>query len=381
MTLLALSRTSFALALAAAMALPAAPVQAQQQADTIFSKVTPSFRERAFMRINYVNAKVKTTSGDAYDVTGPVVGKSDIRNFLGTGSSYTSGYRGRTRQSDYDAVAGNLERATTQDADAGCEAVRNGLGTPCGIRARGSNTVGTMALSLGYYLDDEMSWVVEAYVLAAPLKVAAYGDGVASRSLNGQNVINLKMLPPTAVLGKYFGSDKDSFRPFVGLGASYAFFYDAKATDSFNTFVGGSNPGDTTVKVKNALGVGPFVGFQAKMDETWHLGLNVGKLRYKTDATLTTRNTMISKDSAVLTAFGPSVQGAVDGADIIGSNIRNVPQNAIQGVSIVMCDLANAKAGLTTGNTNCSNNFGTFVRKAPVVFDNTLFMLSLGRSF
>ncbi len=381
MTFLALSRTSFVLALAAAIALPAAPVQAQQQADTIFSKVTPSFRERAFMRINYINAKVKTTSGDAYDVTGPVVGKNDIRNFLGTGSSYTSTYAGRKSKGIYDGVATAFEDGAAEDADAGCEAERNGLGTPCGIRARGSNTVGTMALSLGYYLDDEMSWVVEAYVLAAPLKVSAYGDGVAALSLNGQNVINLKMLPPTAVLGKYFGSNKDSFRPFVGLGASYAFFYDAKATDSFNTFVGGSNPGDTTVKLKNALGVGPFVGFQAKMDETWHLGLNVGKLRYKTDATLTTRNTMISENSAVLKAFGPAAQRAFDAAGIVGSNAQSVPQNAIAGVSIVMCDLANAKAGLTTGNTNCSNNFGTFVRKAPVVFDNTLFMLSLGRSF
>lgn len=373
-------------AAAAALAL-CTPWVGAAETEGIFDKIQPSFRDRAFMRISYINANVKTTSKDAYDVTGPVVGKNDIATYL-TGNRFTSKYLNTTPSASrtsaiYNTISGNFTQSLELDAVA-CPAVTDGLGTPCGIRSRGSSTVGTAALSLGYYLDDEMSWVVEAFVLAAPLKISAYGDGSASAYLNGKNIINVKMLPPTAVLGKYFGEAKDTIRPFVGFGASYAFFFDVQATDTLNTFQGGRSPGDTSVKLKNAFGVGPFVGLKGQLDDTWHVSLNVGKLRYKTDATLVTRNTTITNESDVIKAFGPNTQAAVVALDA-PMNRRPSPNPGDPGylapLTILMCDLADAKAGLTASSNNCSSNFGTFVRKAPVVFDNTLFMLSVGRSF
>lgn len=398
MTFLALARTSFALALAAAVALPSAPVHAQQ-ADTIFSKVTPSFRERAFMRINYISASVKTTSGDAYDVTGPVVARGDIQRYLGSGSGYpTANYmfnRGngaaaggtssniRLGAGDYTTLDNVVETAI--DLDVGeCAALAAGLGTPCGVKARSAAKVGTVALSLGYFLDDEMSWSVEALVLAAPLKVAIYGDG--NNQVNGKRILDAKLLPPVAILGKHFGAASDKIRPYVGLGASYAFFYDVRATDTLNQYVGGRSTGDTTVKVKDSLGFGPFIGMRAQLDDTWHLGFSMGKLRYKTEATLTTRNTTITSDSGVIQAYTFNVVDAIQrGEDLYqGNTVRGgaatVPTGYTAGQSVgtttaLMCDLARAKFG----NTDC--NLGTYVRKQNTVLDNTLLMLSLGRSF
>jgi outer membrane protein len=398
MTFLALSRTGFAVALAAAMALPSTSVQAQQ-ADAIFSKVTPSFRERAFMRINYVSATVKTTSGDAYDVTGPVIPRNGLQNFLGSASGYpTANYmfnRGngdaaggttstlRLGASDYNTLNTIVEDAL--DLDVGeCAALAAGLGTPCGVKARSAAKAGTMALSVGYFFDDELSWSVEALVLAAPLKVAIYGDG--NNKINGQRILDAKLLPPTFILGKHFGSAKDRIRPFLGLGASYAFFYDVKATDTLNTFVGGRNSGDTTVKLTDSLGVGPFMGLRAQLDETWHLGFSLGKLRYKTQATLTTRNTTITSDSGVISAYPFAVTDAIQNGEELYSKVTvrggtaTVPAGYSAGqvvgtTTALMCDLARAKYG----NTNC--NQGTFVRKQNTVLDNTLLMLSVGRSF
>ncbi len=413
MTFLALSRTGFAVALAAAMALPSTSVQAQQ-ADTIFSKVTPSFRERAFMRINYVSATVKTTSGDAYDVTGPVIARGDVKKYLGTGSAYSASNLymfnkglGGSNDADgnfvpgptttsalngsiYNSISTILE-GTESTADKGielaipdCAALAVGLGTPCGVKARSAAKVGTMALSVGYFFDDELSWSVEALVLAAPLKVAIYGDG--NNKINGQRILDAKLLPPTAILGKHFGSAKDRIRPFLGLGASYAFFYDVKATDTLNTFVGGRNSGDTTVKLTDSFGFGPFMGLKAQLDDTWHLGFSLGKLRYKTQATLTTRNTTITSDSGVLSAYPFAVTDAINNGEqkystvTVRGGTATVPAGYSAGqvvgtTTALMCDLARAKYG----NTDC--NQGTFVRKQNTVLDNTLLMLSVGRSF
>jgi outer membrane protein len=379
----ALSRTGFAVALSAVLASMVAPAQAET-VDSIFAKVSPSVRDRMFFRLNYIQANVKTTAGDAYDVTGPVVRSGELRQ-MGVGGSYNYSRNGvlvgansGIRRAYYNpasnatlltSAAYIFENALVADANAGCESERAGLGTPCGIRAKGQATVGTPALSAGYYLDDEFEWVLEAYVLAAPLKVDVYGDG--HNHLNGQNIMKLKLLPPTAVLGRYFGEKNDAIRPFVGFGGSYAMFFDVRATDFLNSYQGGGNAGDTTINIKNVMGFGPFLGVKAELFDGWHFSLNVGKLRYKTEATITTRNTTITSDSLVLQDYGVNAQNANSaGAGVLATNA-----DGTNGVTNLMCDLANAKYGSTT----C--NHGTFVRKQSTVLDNTMFMLGVGHSF
>jgi len=259
-----------------------------------------------------------------------------------------------------------------------CPQLLDGLGTPCGIKARSDSSVGTPAISVGYFLDAQKSWVIEAFLLAAPLKATVFGDGRGG--LNGKEIINLKLLPPTVTLGHYFGSEESRIRPYFGMGASYAIFFDARATATFNEYQGGK----TSVSLKNSLGFGPFFGAMGKINDDWHVSLNIGKLRYKTEATLITRNTRITSESGVTNDYGPAVAIAIDSLDSLGQRPEfagsNPPDGFTPGQSVgaltaLMCDLAKAKYG----NNNC--NQGTFVRKQSTKLDNTLFMLSVGRRF
>jgi len=382
-----------AIAAAATAAMPGA--MASDRLDGLFSSIQPALRDRAFMRLNYVHANVKTTSGDAYDVTGPVVGASDIITYLSSNATtpYVSmfntangavvdpnfyNFASGALTGNFGFFQGPLNALAVDAVSQNCPQLRQGLGTPCGIKARSDASIGTPALSVGYFLDAQKQWVIEAFLLAAPLKATVYGDGRGS--LNGKEIIDLKLLPPTVTVGHYFGSEKSRLRPYAGIGASYAIFFDVRATSTLNSYQGG----DTDISVKNAFGVGPFVGLMGQINDDWHISLNVGKLRYKTEATLVTRNTRITKESAVTNDYGPQVDIAIDSLESLGGRPATVgaspPDGYVPGQSIapltaLMCDLAKAKYG----NNNCSH--GTFVRKQSTKLDNTLFMLSIGRRF
>ncbi len=74
-----LSKTGLAASLlCAALAGGTTGVQAGTLQDTIFAKVDSASANRMFVRLSHINVNVKTTSKDAYDVTGPVLGADDF---------------------------------------------------------------------------------------------------------------------------------------------------------------------------------------------------------------------------------------------------------------------------------------------------------------
>lgn len=363
-----------------ALAWAGAASAAEQDQGGIFAKLTPAYKDRVFMRLNYVYANVKTESKEAYDVTGPVVAKGDIVKYLGVGSGYVSRYVTVTNdpvdEDTYDTVGSNLDLAMERDATAGVQGAGLGLGTPHGLKAR-SGSAGTPAISVGVFLDEDRKWLMEAFLLAAPLKLSVYGDGQkltgGPNGINGKKILTTDMLPPTVLLGRYFGDKNARFRPYLGVGASYAIFFNTKATQFLNQFQGGANPGDTTVTSKNAFGIGPFVGFQANLNDDWHASLNVGQIKLKSEATLITRNTTIETGADVLTHYGAKVaQRVVVTSENLFDWIDPDTGLPIGVTTATMRDLARAK-GLT--------NSGTFVRKQENKFTNTIFMLSVGRKF
>jgi outer membrane protein len=395
-----LSKAGFAASLCAALTGWSTGVQAGTLQDTIFAKVEPSVRDRMFFRLSYIVANVKTTSKDAYDVTGPVLARGDIDKYIGDGQTgFVSGFTGSDGNdpsshgfddtgsfvpSTYSSlIKAAIENGMTNEyANSKCAAVLNGLGTPCGIKAKSSARVGTPALSVGYFLDDDHGWALEAFLLAKPIKASVYGEG--KNGLNGQKIVETNLLPPVVLFGKYFGNAKDEFRPYLGLAASYAIFYGAKATQALNKYQGGASASDTTVSIKNAEGFGPFVGlnFQPKQSD-WNLNFSLGKLRYKTVATLVTKNTTILSDSAVLKDFGVVLSDAIrKGNNVFSGTVNETGTPAgykagdtVTATTALMCDLARAKYG----NNDCSH--GTFVRKTATTLDNTMFVFSVGRSF
>jgi outer membrane protein len=393
------------LARAAAVAAWVATVASTAAAGTLqdnllFKPEALQARPRLFFKLSYLNAHIKTTSKDARDVTGPVLARGDFGRYLFTDDFVSSfetragGTTVRSMENLYDPdsidVAQTIEAKYDQQADEShCEAARAGIGTPCGIRVKSNTTVSTAALSLVYFLDEAYSWAIEAFVLAAPVHAGVNGDG--NNHLRGQKIVDTRLLPPIVTLGHYFGNSPTGLRPYLGLGLSYAIFYNTRATQALNAYQGGSNVGDTTVHISNSWGAGPFMGLHYGSDtDGWQYSLSIGRLRYKTESTLVTRNTRFTNESVVLQDFGAYVSSGLAGADgtykvtdptkaitvkTTGAPVGFQAGQAVHVTTAVMCDLARAK----NGSQDC--NQGTFVRKAATTLDNTMYMLSLSRRF
>lgn len=386
--------------------------------DGLALKIATSVKDRVFVRAGAIHVKVKTKSGETYDVTGPVITKAELEALGAQGTTYIRDAlidRGVSS-----GIAGNINSALKQAA--GLPALLTAmdysgltaLGTPPGITASAQERVGTAGISLGVYLSDDYTWVVEAYVLAAPISttvsangrgsVRGDGEGIDSPAqyfkpfgLQGQKIISTKLLPPILMLGRYWGAKDARFRLYTGLSAMYALFYDTKATEALNSYVGGSNPGDTTVSFKNTFGFGPMLGFKYQFTDDWHLSLNVGTMKLKTQGTLVTRNTNFTQASGAIQDYGVSgFQYDSDGNLLPAADVKTV-SDAIYAGQMGLVEASNiplsrkaayAAVGGVTGVVSAGvaklrgqTNLGTYVRKADTTLDSTMFMLSVGRSF
>jgi outer membrane protein len=369
-----------ALAIGAFLTCALVAQSAVAQTRSIFPEEMPStWRERFFMRLGYTSAFIKTKSGETYDVTGPVLSRDQLAAAFQRGIAISTPgnplYDANSPNNDQNdgesfRLFGERLLGTNPVSDPGLLAAAGltGLGTPKGVRAKAGNA-GTPTLSLNYWLTDEYMWAVEAFVLGVPLDVKAYGDAINAEgkpmAINGKELISTKMLPAFVVLSRYFRDPKATFRPYIGLGAMYAIFFDSKASSILNTYVGGN----TSVSVKNSFGVGPFAGLVANATDSWHVNLSLGQIQLKTTATLTTADTMIKTGDLVLADYQSTLAAGIRAADL--------PRN-----------WAGEASGLTTALTSIAaslkgtpGNLGTFVRKTDEKFTNTIVTLSVGKSF
>ncbi|MFY9479430.1 MAG: OmpW family outer membrane protein [Aquabacterium sp.] len=363
-------RAGATMALPLTMLLAAAPAQAEKlDDDASFSlKLATALRERTFMRAGVIYVDVKTDSGEAYDVTGPVIRPGDIR--------------AASDQNDplyVDVIDHQNLAGDTLDAQMAIAGL-SGLGAPPGVKARAGN-LGTAAISIGHYLTDDFTWMVEAYVLALPLRAKIYGDGLNGTGkpnfINGKHILSTKLLPPTVALGRYWGHKDAKFRPYTGVMGMYAIFFDTKPTATLNDYMGGTSPNDTSVSLKNAFGIGPSLGFKYQFNDDWHVSFNIGSVKLKTEATLTTRNTQFTSRSAVLDDYPQPVLTAIkftrdnfDGDPIYGPAYYATPEVG-GAVTLFLKNVATERGG----------NLGTYVRKQQTTLNNTLMMFSVGRSF
>jgi outer membrane protein W len=207
---------------------------------------------RNYVRGGYAHLKLNTESGDARDITGPIIRPSDnpLLGLLGIPA----------------------------------------LGVPAGVQAEVGNA-GSAFVSLGRFLTPH--WAIEGVVLALPFEHEVRGAGSIARL---GPVATLKQLPPTVILHRYFGDASASFRPALGLGINYTRFFDAKATPALEQYTGGP----TTVSLSSSWGPGAFASGLWRIDRRLHLNLLIGYVDVSTTATLVTRNTRLTNNSPVL---------------------------------------------------------------------------------
>jgi outer membrane protein len=158
------------------------------------------------------------------------------------------------------------------------------IGTNIGTR---TDVGGDTQLSGGltYMYTDHFSVDVP---IALPFKHKLYGDGAIAGA--GQ-IGGVKALPFT-VFGQYrFNQATSVFRPYVGLGLTYAYFFDESGSGSLTAM---TNPGGaaTTLSVESKFALTPQLGFTYVVTEKWMLDASFSKTYLKTRTSLSTGQTI-----------------------------------------------------------------------------------------
>ncbi|MBS0448777.1 MAG: OmpW family protein [Proteobacteria bacterium] len=140
-------------------------------------------------------------------------------------------------------------------------------------------------VTLGYMATDNLS--VEFYA-GLPYKHDIVGAG----AIEGVGKIgSVKQVSPT-LFGQYrfFAADA-AFRPYVGLGVTYAHFYGEEGSGTLTAL---TNPGGppTRIDASSAWGASPEIGATIRIDDHWFVDASVIKTFIKNKATLSTGQTI-----------------------------------------------------------------------------------------
>lgn len=298
-------------------------------------------------------------------------------------------------------LQGIADDAATSGVDAA------GLGVPSGVLndAKGS---GSPTVSVGMFLDEEKKWAAETFVLALPFKNSVYGKGRIGSIVEGLpgsdggptdlgKVVETNILPATVLLHRFFGDKDAKVRFSVGVGLSYAIFFDSQATESLERWAGGP----TKVKIKNAFGGGLFVGGQYALNDRWHISALVGYEKLQTRALLTTdtrpdmlADSLVSAQSGA--DIGPSTLSAVQLGSALGINSTNpgsfttngyiyngVTQDGVNvlPVTATKAMLRNLARARQAEYGTAEGSLGEYTREIKTKLDPWVFNISVGYSF
>lgn len=147
---------------------------------------------------------------------------------------------------------------------------------------------GAPILTLTYMYSSSISFELYA---GLPYEHDIVGDG----AIKGVGKIaSVKQVSPT-LFAQYRFLDKEStFRPYVGLGLTYAYFYGEEGTGNLTAL---TNPGGeaTLLEVDDAWGLSPQIGATVKIDRNWFVDMSVIKSFIKTTSHLSTGQSIDAK--------------------------------------------------------------------------------------
>jgi len=157
-------------------------------------------------------------------------------------------------------------------------------------------TANTGIFTLAYMFTDHLSAEIYGGV---PVKHTMYGAG----AIQGVGAIGtVKQLPPT-LFGQYrFFEASSAFRPYLGLGLTYAKFIDETGSAALTALTNPGGPG-TTFSVQPAWGITPQAGFSAALNKQWYLDFSFNKSIIKTTTNLSTGQYVNTTLNPVVTQF------------------------------------------------------------------------------
>lgn len=149
-----------------------------------------------------------------------------------------------------------------------------------------------------YYWTDNIS-------IDLPIATPFKHDVVGAGAIEGVGKIGTVKSLPVTLLGQYrFGEASSAFRPFVGAGITYAYFYKPRATTALSGITGGTASNPTTLSMKRRFGTTMELGGAYNITKDWSASLSVTKTFIKTTGTLSTGQTIEATLDPVSVKFG-----------------------------------------------------------------------------
>lgn len=136
-----------------------------------------------------------------------------------------------------------------------------------------------------YMYTDNMSFDIP---VALPFTHKLYGAG----ALAGAGQLGSVKALPFTVFGQYrFNQANSTFRPYLGLGITYAYFFDEKGSSALTAT---TNPGGspTSLHVESKLALTPQIGFTYVLNEKWVLDTSLSKTLLKNRTSFSTGQTI-----------------------------------------------------------------------------------------
>ena len=147
---------------------------------------------------------------------------------------------------------------------------------------------GAPIMTLTYIYSSGISFELYA---GLPYEHDIVGDG----AIKGVGKIaSVKQVSPTLFAQYRFFDKESTFRPYVGLGVTYAYFYGEEGSGNLTAL---TNPGGdpTLLEVDDAWGISPQVGATVKIDRNWFVDMAVIKSFVKTTSHLSTGQSIDTK--------------------------------------------------------------------------------------
>jgi len=151
-----------------------------------------------------------------------------------------------------------------------------------------------------YMVDDNFSIDVP---LAVPFQHDISGDGAIA---GVGKIADVKALPATVLAQWRFMDANSAFRPYVGLGITYAAFYAARSTSTLTAISGGTPSNPTTLSIDSKWAASVQLGVSLAIDKNWFVDANYTYTPLSTRTTLSSGQTLDAKidPSSVSLAIG-----------------------------------------------------------------------------
>lgn len=131
-----------------------------------------------------------------------------------------------------------------------------------------------LGLNFAYFVTDN----INVEVLAATPFTHTVNFGVSDPLGTGDKLGEVTHLPPTVSVNYYFADPAAVFQPYAGVGLNYTIFFDEEFTNA------NADAGLSDLSLDNSFGVAAQVGFDYKIDETWHVNASFRWIDIDTEA-------------------------------------------------------------------------------------------------